>query len=292
MTQLCKLCHKEGEIRVSHFIPKFVGKWIKKTSITGHIREHNDVSKRAQDIAKEPWLCANCEELFNSWETYFAKNIFYPFVEEGRSVAKYDSWMAKFCASLSWRTSTYIRSKNDRGEKSAEYNEALDNAETHLSNFLLGKENNLNQYEQHVYPLEKIASTNVDGIPANINRFFLRTMAMDIIGNSKSIFIFTKLPSFIFLGVVFSNESNYMRSSRIALKSSKLSPRQYYWPTGFNDYIFDKAKETAEAHASMPEKDHRKIEKFIEMNPEKAVNSKLFEAWYSDYERFGDEVFR
>ena len=60
MKGICKLCGKNDDLRESHFIPKFVGKWIKKTSVTGYIREKNEVQKRAQDIAKEHWLCGDC----------------------------------------------------------------------------------------------------------------------------------------------------------------------------------------------------------------------------------------
>ena len=61
----CRLCQIESELEISHFIPKFVGKWIKKTSITGFLREHNEVHKRAQDISKDHWLCDSCEDLFS-----------------------------------------------------------------------------------------------------------------------------------------------------------------------------------------------------------------------------------
>ena len=72
---ICRLCQKNAQLKMSHFIPKFVGEWVKKTSITGYIRDSNEVHKRAQDIAKEYWLCAECEGLFSDWEGSFAKEI-------------------------------------------------------------------------------------------------------------------------------------------------------------------------------------------------------------------------
>jgi hypothetical protein len=39
MRGICKLCKKEAKLEESHFIPKFIGKWVKKTSITGYLRE-------------------------------------------------------------------------------------------------------------------------------------------------------------------------------------------------------------------------------------------------------------
>lgn len=182
----CRLCKKECELEVSHFIPKFVGKWLKKTSITGFLRESNEVQKRAQDLAKEYWLCSKCEDLFSVWETKFSAKVFHPFVNEEKSEAFYSEWMSKFCASLSWRTLTFIRSKNTFEKKPEGYVQSLDFAESHLAKFLLGQEDNLNQYEQHFFPLERIESTTQKGLPPNINRYFLRTPAMDIIVIQKT----------------------------------------------------------------------------------------------------------
>jgi hypothetical protein len=81
----CRLCEKEDDLKESHFIPKFVGKWIRKTSATGYIRQKYEPHKRSQDIAKEYWLCGDCEQLFSKWEREFANKVFYPFVEQGVS---------------------------------------------------------------------------------------------------------------------------------------------------------------------------------------------------------------
>jgi hypothetical protein len=292
MHGICKLCKKESNLELSHFIPKFVGKWVKKTSITGFLREKNEIDKRAQDLAKEYWLCGECEDLFSTWETLFANNVFYPFVDKEQSVSSYGSWLSKFCASLSWRTLTYIRSKNNNENKPEEYYRTLDKAEESLSNFILGKTDNLNQYEQHLFPLERIESTDFSGMSKNINRYFLRIVSMDIIGNSKNLFVYTKLPSFMLIGFINVEKPKLMRTSRIALKSGKLSPRNYHWPDGFIDYIVEKSNEITELSDKISPKQQAKIEEFIKNNPEKAANSKQFEAFLHDYGMFGDDVFK
>lgn len=85
----CKLCNVESQLKESHFIPKFVGKWLKKSGITGYLRNVNTINRRSQDIRKDYWLCETCEQLFSGWEREFANRIFYPFVEEGESTALY-----------------------------------------------------------------------------------------------------------------------------------------------------------------------------------------------------------
>ena len=184
---------------MSHFIPKFIGKWMKKTSMTGYIRDSNKVHKRVQDTAKEYWLCAECERLFSGWERSFANNVFYLFVDKNEYLVSYGNWMSKFCAFLSWRTLTYICSRSLNKDKAKDYIEAINAAELYLAWYLLDQETSPYQYEQHLFPLERIESATASRLPPNINRYFLRTMAMNIIGNSADIFLYTKLPSFIIL---------------------------------------------------------------------------------------------
>ncbi len=291
MKGTCKLCSNEGVLKESHFIPKFVGKWIKKTSVTGYIREKNKVHKRAQDIAKEYWLCGDCEQLFSAWEREFANKVFYPFVDQGSSVAKYNNWMSKFCASISWRTLTFIRSKKPSEETDQEQSIMLDKTQEHLKKYLLGETSNLNEYEQHLFPLEKIASTDSNELPTSINRYFLRTIGMDIVGNSIDQYIFTKMPSFILLGVIKAKNLKAMRSSRIAINSGQLSPRAYRWPDGFASYIFEKADEVIQLHRNIPQQHLDSFNKYIKGNPEKVIKSKQFQAFLEDYNRFGSDVF-
>ncbi|MFT6390145.1 MAG: hypothetical protein ACJAUP_003546 [Cellvibrionaceae bacterium] len=73
-------------------------------------------------------------------------------------------------------------------------------------------------------------------------------MAVDIISNSEDLYIYTKLPSFLISGIVKSRELNKRRSSRVAIKTGKISPRTTWWPEGFINYIVDKAKSSSGAH--------------------------------------------
>ncbi|WP_165313020.1 hypothetical protein [Vibrio ziniensis] len=292
MHGVCKLCQKETQLELSHFIPKFIGKWAKKTSITGYFREGNQVSKRQQDIAKEYWLCGSCEDLFSTWERLFSLKIFYPYIKDTSLVSSYGSWLSKFTASLSWRTLTYICSKNNDVAHSKEYLDSLVKVERGLADFLLGKVSNLNEFEQHIYPLDVIESTSFENLPTNINRYFLRTIAMDIVGNSQGTYIYTKLPSFIVIGVIKSKQSKEMRSSRVAISGGTIYPRQYVFPDGFDGYILDAANKVLDVYEKIPEEQLAKIDKYVIDNQDKVVKSKLFEAIVHDYERFGRKSLR
>lgn len=292
LTGICKLCGQDCELQLSHFIPKFVGRWVKDTSATGYIRLNHSVNKRAQDTAKDYWLCRECEQLFSDWEREFANKIFYPFVNDDKCEAVYGSWLSKFCASLSWRTLTYIRNANPSGHRGHEgVDDILDQAQSALGDFLLGRTSNPGKYEQHLYPLEAFSETNVRNLPSNINRYILRNMHMDILYGDKGVMIYTKLPSFIILGLTGHAESSKMRSSRVAISSGKISPRQYWWPTGFAEYMFGKAREISDSYKNINPKQRKIIDNALSSNPDRAAFSKTVEAFNHDIRLFGDKAF-
>jgi hypothetical protein len=286
---ICKLCKRDSDLQLSHFIPKFIGKWLKNTSATGYIRFNQSINRRSQDIAKDYWLCKSCEQLFSGWEREFANKVFYPLMNEGKSVASYGEWLSKFCASLTWRTLTYVRSQNS--PVSEDVSRVLDEAEAALAAYLLGQSSSLGKYEQHLYPLEGIAETNVSGAPPNLNRYFLRTMQMDLLQSQSASIIYTKLPGFVLLGLTGHKESKSMRSSRVALGDGRLSPRSYHMPTGFLSYLFEKTKEMADSYSKMDKSQREKITKSILDDPERFRTSRTFEAFKHDLANFGNKAF-
>jgi hypothetical protein len=287
----CRLCGNRDSLKLSHIVPNFIGKWTKETSATGFIRHYENINKRQQDFAKEYLLCGSCEELFSQWEREFSSRIFNPLIDRGDATVEYGEWLAKFCASLSWRTLTYIREKNEDTENTWEI-ESLDRARIKLSEFLLGKTDKVDEFEQHLFPLGGIISTTSRGLPNNINRYLMRTVHLDLLSTSKEIFIYTKFPMFILLGFVKVRSPEKMRSSKIAMKRGVISPRKYVWPTGLMEYIADKANSISNKYTEMSDKQQRAIDDYVKNNPERVANSETFKAFMHDYELFGKDAFR
>lgn len=284
MKSTCKLCHQHTELRESHFIPKFVGKWLKSTSATGYLRDIKSINKRQQDIFKAYWLCSTCENLFSGWEKQFADNIFYTFLNENKYTLEYDEWMSKFCTSLSWRTLTYMQSQISIAEESPEFTASLKKAEEHLRNYLLKENHNLHQYEQHIFPLTEIENASKGlNLPANINRFFLRSIGLDILTGGQDIYIYTKLPTFLILGIIKSEFSAKMRVSRISLKKGILRPSALVMPEYLLGYMKNKAIEITESIQGISTEQRDKINQHAMKNIEKTLKSKSFEAIMHDY---------
>jgi hypothetical protein len=292
MIGICELCKKETTLVLSHYIPSFIGKWFKDTSITGYLRVSSNMSLRQQDLLKEHLLCIECEKLFSGWEKQFAEYVFLPYIENRSNFIEYQKWLIYFCTSLTWRSLVCVRKHNCEQKHEDDYLLSVNHAKIIMEDFLLGKSNSLHDCDQHLFPLDEIKSTTMSNLPSNINRYMLRSFGMDIIGNRNNLYVYTKIPYFILLGIIKTKESKQLSSSRIKMNKGILSPRKYIMPKGIHSYIIEKSKQMEELDDKIPEHQQDKITYFLRNNPKKATNSKTIEAFLADYRLFGDKAFK
>jgi len=105
MRPLCKLCQNNDDLRDSHILPRFLGKYLKDTSATGFLMavDSEGNPSRSQDLHKMKLLCDGCESILNEAETFFANTIFHPFNQGNLKVIPLDDRLAKFAVSVSLR---------------------------------------------------------------------------------------------------------------------------------------------------------------------------------------------
>ncbi|MBB6713896.1 hypothetical protein [Clostridium gasigenes] len=143
----CALCGLNKEIQLSHIVPKFVGRHLKKSSV-GDIRNGENPNRVVQDIEKEYLMCHDCEELFSAKETWFANNVFYPRLKNGAVEFDYGENMHYFLTSVSWR-SLYLDIVNYlRGDEiSRDALECLVESEGLMRAYLLGESSEIGSIE-------------------------------------------------------------------------------------------------------------------------------------------------
>ncbi|MED1535494.1 hypothetical protein [Bacillus pseudomycoides] len=154
---VCALCEKDSQLKLSHIIPKFVFRNLKKDSFTGRFRTANEPNRALQDGKKEYMLCGECEGLFSSYETRFSNKVFIPFKESGfKTSLKYDdNWLSYFITSVNWRV-LYLdiqKEKNKENHKKplpADVWDKLIQAEEIMRTYLLRSHNNLDRLENHM----------------------------------------------------------------------------------------------------------------------------------------------
>jgi len=173
----CALCGSNDWLRESHIIPSFVSKKIKANSPTGGLRFQRNPNKREQDGDKINLLCESCEQRFSKVEKKFSEEVLKPYHENSQTSFEYGEWLSRFICSVNWRT-LYLdiigfRSQGNIPDGALDI---LSEAEKILSDFLLGKRDDIATLENHIIPMFEIQQTNSEIKEPN---FLLRTGVLD-----------------------------------------------------------------------------------------------------------------
>lgn len=214
---ICALCLKERKIRLSHIIPAFAFRWQKKTG--GPIRNIETPNKRVQDGIKINLLCDDCESLLSVWESSFYNQLFLKYTENSDYKLKYGDWLLKFCVSLNWRTILYRKLSGLKGQYTPHQFNSMSIFEKNLHSVLIGESRNPSYNEQHLLFLNPISTELKNNLPPNINRYILRAIDFDIIGNQDNLLNMIKIGPIIILGYISSTEKlrRDTRGSRISV---------------------------------------------------------------------------
>lgn len=284
----CKLCQVQADLQLSHIVPSFVFKWLKKD---GHIRHAENIDRRIQDGEKDYLLCVSCEQRLNAWETQFANNIFHPINANEKHTARYNDWLLKFCVSISWRTLTHVVNQARLNHLS---DTQIDHAERALATWrlvMLDKLPHPEKYEQHLIPLTTIENTGSFNFPPNINRYLTRNVELDVGAGSKSAFVFSKLGRFAIFGFIDVSSPKEWISTKVHVRHGTIGPRTYTLPYSVGTYLSDRATKVWELMKTMSENQQRKVDSTIEANPDRFLNSEVFKAMQQDIKMFGSKAF-
>lgn len=159
MGKQCALCYEDKTLELSHIVPKFVMRYLKKTSV-GAIRNMENPNAVVQDSEKHYLLCGDCEDLFSTYETKFANEFFHPYLSGNKKIFHYDKDTFYFLTSVSWR-SLYLDILDfvEHSEQIGIGKETLDcliEREREMRNYLLNKQTTVPDVEHHIFFYEEI----------------------------------------------------------------------------------------------------------------------------------------
>jgi hypothetical protein len=288
MVGICELCGKHAPLLQSHVLPAFVFKWLKQA---GHIRYAETPNRRSQDGAKKDWLCRECEDLFNSFETPFANHIFHPYDLDRTIRVRYGAWMLKFCVSVAWRSLLYLR-QDKHVTRFNEHQVALvDDALRTWSRYLRGEYKHTGAFEVHLVPFAEIADDGGKDLPPNINRYLTRTIDINA-GSSDSIcFSYSKLGPFAVLGFVELVYPQQWKGTKVPYRSGWFEPGNFTAPSQLGEYLIERALRSRKVMEKISPTQQKKIAESIRSNPGRFVQSGLFRAMQRDVEMFGPKAF-
>lgn len=276
-----------ADLQQSHVLPSFVFKWMKQA---GPIRKSGLPNRRSQDGDKRGWLCGDCEQLFNSFETPFATKIFHPYDLDRSVKVRYGEWMAKFCASVAWRSLSALQEDGKfqhlTGQQAALGEKALET----WSRFLLGSYKHTGAFELHVLTFGEIKDASAPMTASNINRYLTRTIDMDLAANSSVCFSYSKLGPFAIFGFVQSYRRQW-KGTRMPSGAGWFQPHNITVPKQLWDYLNDRALHVRRVTEAISPAQQQKIAETFRANPERFLQSGLFRAVQRDVEMFGRDAF-
>ena len=286
----CLLCGESRALQASHVLPAFAFKWLRQTSGNGHVRSTRNPNQRVQDGIKHRWLCTACELRLSDSEGRFSKYVFHPYLAAPESKISYGSWMMLFCISVSWRTLHHFREVDDLGRFSDAKKQQLQHAERVWRECLLGLRPHPSQFQQHLIPVGEIETTTAT-LSANINRYLMRAIDMDICQGGDVVFTYAKLGRFIIVGFVNEPDLNHWQGTKIHVKEGIVAPRRQVVPSMLLEYINHKAISSARAISEVSSVQHAKIDESFRKTIDSYAESDAFVAMRADVERFGDDAF-
>jgi hypothetical protein len=289
MIGVCELCRKEAILLKSHVLPAFVFKWIKQA---GHIRFAETPNRRTQDGVKKDWLCRECEDLFNSFETPFANQIFHAY-DLNRSIrVRYGEWMLKFCTSVAWRSLLHLKQEQQVTQFNARQVGLVDDALRTWSRYLRGEYKHTGSFELHLLPFDEIEhASGGQTFSPNINRYLTRAIDINA-GSSDSVcFTYSKLGPFAVFGFIQSDYPQQWKGTKVSDRSGWFEPGNYTLPKQLMDYLNDRASRTIKAMEKISAVQQAKIAESLRENPDRFIQSGLFRAMQRDIEMFGDDAF-
>lgn len=270
---ICGLCGEEKELLKSHFVPKFATDWIKKTSATGYLRQMINKNKRVQDGKKEKFLCKDCELKFSKYESYFAKNIFHPYMSKAKTSFRYDENLQKFIISVSWRL---LKGSLEKLKKSQpEMLEYAKETEEKWREILLNDE--IDQEHEHHLFLWDYIETSSEGMPDKFQAYMMRGVDGTPAGNKKELFLFSKIPSIFFVSSIYPKRIQQYWDKTLIEKKGILSVPQTCSHPGFGDFLFGRAKIGNKQKLTQRQND--KIRDTMLKDLERVRKSKTFELW-------------
>jgi len=265
----CALCKKHSTLKKSHIVPKFVGKWLKKTSATGFLRGVKEPYVRMQDLPRLPLLCGNCEQLFSKLEHYFAAKVFHPILDDKKEEIQYDENLHRFIISLSWRT--LVTAFSDQVKVHPWIEEHINKAEETWRRYLLNESKDIGETENHLFYLGFIEN-DVD-LPRRFQWYLFRAVDSTLASNEVDIvFSYTHFPHFFFISTILPSTFPEWKYTKIE-NNGKFSIRSQINDDSIWDFLVSRGKFLLTVLGSSADPS---IIKAIEKDPEKFLKSDSF----------------
>ncbi|WP_130425558.1 hypothetical protein [Edaphobacter modestus] len=203
---------------------------------------------------------------------------------------EYADWFLKFCVSISWRILTYAIQRDLIVHFSEAQKRESTQALARWAQFLLDEVAHPGRFEQRLVLLGAIGrAPKGRQFQPNVNRYFMRSVDVDLANSESSAFTFAKIGPFALFGMIEFVER--WQGTKITANGGTVGPRQYELPRGIFDYWMERAKHHSQSYRKISAAQQEKLVADIRFNPERFLNSGTFEAMEHDVRMFGRDAF-
>lgn len=276
MSMKCELCLKERTLRKSHIIPKFVFRWMRNTG-GRFLRISSAPNLRQQDGIKEKLLCQDCEQKFSKYETWFANNVFFPYLDSGQKVFEYPSELGSFIISVLWRHLVYTHSLLEESYEKFVAEELIHDWREYLNGL---KQEPINK-NIHLYYIPSLDEGNIQS-NKYLSRYLYRICDGAFVHLENTKFIYVKFARFIILFEVERTGVNFIRT-QVSVGGGILYPNQHIVNELVFDYFINRAKDVYSfIEQEVSESQQEKINLETKENLTDLVKTDLGKAIFSD----------
>ncbi len=280
---ICRLCKKDTILCDSHIFPKFVFKWMKKTG-SGNFRIPTSVNMRRQDGPTVKMLCRNCEEIFNFHETWFAKEMFHPILDEmlkndgqlSTSVT-YNEQYYKFVVSLLWRL---LVVNMDSGDYNRRDKQRLEQVAEEWRLFLLESKYPLNSNKIH-YLITDIVN-DFPNQPERFNFYMARSTDGTIGDGNGRLMVYAKIARFIFFCLLEGFDDEKFVNTKINPLAGTLVTPQQIRDGEFGAFVISRVEAMNKFSENLSKEQKQKIVEKAIQEQDKLINSDLHRAVSND----------
>jgi hypothetical protein len=167
----------------------------------------------------------------------------------------------------------------------------VDEALEAWADLMLGNVPHLGRFEQHFLPLDVFEEPSRQGMPANINRYILRTIDLDAVRNPTTAFVLCKMGKFFVLGFVDVQFPKHWIGTKVHVRDGLVGRSNYTLPRQFGEYVRNEAEPYATIYNRISTAQCEKIEKTMWKDIDRVAKSGSFNAMKYDVNSFGQEAF-
>jgi hypothetical protein len=272
---LCKLCKKDDDLKISHVLPRFLGKYLRDTSASGFLTaiDVNGKPSRSQDLYKRHLLCDQCESVLNEAETFFADKIFYPFKNNELKSIPTDDRLGRFAISVSLRALWIMQLvEHPLVER---WKDQLHGLENEWRNYLLKTPNFVKGSHSHHILLcnEGILTVGLKNSP-NLIHSVLRTSAYYLFEKFGKAYVFSNLAGVQVISMISPPELPVSRGTEVYPNQTfgVVGPPGIGWG-GYFQNLLELARKCDEARNRLSVSQREMIECATNKDPERSAMS-------------------